>query len=143
MMPGLSSSNKERGSATLETVIVVPAALMLILLIVFAGRYALARQAVNQAAWDAARTASIARTESEASANAHSTAKSVLDNQGLNCAANVAVDTSQFANPPGVAGVVTVFVSCTVPLADLSVPGIPEYVTLTATATSPLDTYRG
>ena len=52
----------ERGSATVETVIGVPAFLLLIGLLVLGGRIAIASQVVQAAASDAARAASLART---------------------------------------------------------------------------------
>lgn len=61
-------------------------------------------------------------------------------NQGLHCAGHqVTVDTGGFGLPVGTPATV----SCTVPLADLGVPGLPGERTITATAHSPLDTYRG
>jgi Flp pilus assembly protein TadG len=126
----------------LEAVIIVPSLLMFIALLVFAGRAALAHQSVEQAAWDAARTASIARTAGEAGGAARTTAVAVLKNQGLTCSPTVVVDTSQFARPVAVAAEVTAVVACTVDLADLVLPGVPGAVTLTAQAASALDTYR-
>ena len=61
--------NLERGSATIEAVIGVPAFLLFVLLIIAAGRIAIARQAVEASAAEAARSASIARTEHQAKAN--------------------------------------------------------------------------
>ena len=56
-------ANRERGSATIEAVIGVPAFLLFVLLIIAAGRIALARQAVEASAAEAARSASISRTQ--------------------------------------------------------------------------------
>ena len=54
----------------------------------------------------------------------------------------VVVNTSQFAIPPGQPALVTATVSCTVSLANLSLPGLPGTARLQATFTSPLDIYR-
>ena len=64
----------DRGSATIEAVIGVPAFLLFVGLIIFAGRVAVAHQAVESAAAAAARSASIARTQQEAVSDARSAA---------------------------------------------------------------------
>ena len=63
-----SRRDQERGSASLEAAIGVPAFLLLIGLILLAGRVSLMRQAVQAVAADAARAASISRTAGEAEA---------------------------------------------------------------------------
>ncbi|HEY5275589.1 MAG TPA: TadE/TadG family type IV pilus assembly protein, partial [Coriobacteriia bacterium] len=57
---------KERGSAAIETAVGVPAFLLFIALIIGAGRIAIARQAVEAAAAEGARSASIERTQAAA-----------------------------------------------------------------------------
>jgi len=88
----------------IEAVIGVPAFMLFVALIVFAGRVAIAHQGVQSAAADAARSASIARTQGGAQT----------------------------------AGTVT----CDVNLSDLFLPGVPGSKAITATMSSPLDTYR-
>ena len=133
----------ERGSAVIEAAIGVPAFLLLVGLIVFAGRVAIANQAVGSAATEAARAASIARSSGDARAEAESAAVSSLANQRVNCGRSaVTVDTSGFASPVGTPATVRATVTCVVSLSDLSVPGIPGSRSVTATMTSPLDTYR-
>ena len=58
--------DRERGSATIEAVIIVPAFMLFIALIIAAGRVQMARQSVDAAAAEAARAASISRTAAEA-----------------------------------------------------------------------------
>src|SRR3546814_8172222 len=58
----------ERGSASLELVILAPALLLILSVIIFAGRVAIAGQSVQQAAEEAARTASLARSQGDADA---------------------------------------------------------------------------
>ena len=133
----------ERGSAVIETVIGVPAFLLFVGLIIFAGRMAIAHQAVEAAANSAARSASITRTQGEAQGAASSSASSTLASQGLTCVATaVSVDTTGFAAPVGTPAQVTATVTCEVDLADLSVPGVPGSKTVTATMRSAIDTYR-
>ena len=133
----------ERGSAVLEAAIGLPAFLLFIGLILFAGRVAIATQAVDSAAAQAARTASLARTQSSAETTAHSAATRSLAEQHVNCTrTKVSVDTDGFTAPVGEPATVTANVTCVVNLADLGVPGIPGTRTVTATASSPIDTYR-
>lgn len=134
---------KERGSISLELVILAPFFLLIVLGLVFAGRVALAQQSVDGAAADGARSASIARTQGEATSSASSTVQARLGEQGILCVpVSVSADTAVFGTAPGEPGTVTVTVSCTVDLSDLSAPGIPGSKTLTATKSSPLDTFR-
>jgi len=134
---------KERGSASIEAAVGVPAFILFIGLIIFAGRLAIAHNAVQASAAEAARTASIARTQPEAIAQATSSAAASLTNQNVNCLSQrVQVDTAGFAAPAGTEATVTATVTCVVNLSDLSVPGVPGSRTVTATMTSPIDTYR-
>lgn len=134
---------REAGSVSIEVVILAPVLMLLILGIVFGGRYALAQQAVQTAASDAARSASIARSAGEAGGAAAGAAAASLANQDLSCASqSVNVDTGAFAAPPGTPGQVSATVTCVVNMSDLAFPGIPGNQTLTSTMTSPLDTYR-
>lgn len=136
-------NRSDRGSATLELVTLTPALLLIVLVVIMAGRLAMAHQAVEAVAETAARTASIARTASAARSSATAAAADSLANQRLNCTSStVNVDTSGFAKPVGTPATITATISCTVNLADLSLPGVPGSWDVTATASSPLDTYR-
>lgn len=134
----------ERGSASVEAAIGVPAFLLLVGLLVLGGRTAIAQQAVQAAASDAARAASIARTVASARADAGSAAHTSLTNQHLDCAnTTVTVDTAAFGTPVGTPGQVSATVTCALRLDDIGLPGIAGTKTITATMSSPLDTYRG
>ena len=133
----------ERGSAAIEAVIGVTAFGLFIAMTIGGGRIALARQAVESAANDAARAASIARTSSAASADARAAATSSLSDQDISCTpTSVQIDTSGFNAPIGTTGQVRATVSCTVKLSDLAVPGLPGSRTITESVTSPIDAYR-
>ncbi|KAE8765365.1 TadE family protein [Georgenia thermotolerans] len=133
----------ERGSASVEASIGVPAFMLFIGLIIFAGRVAVTHQTVQTAADAAARSASLARTAAEAGASAQQAAEVSLANQALKCAAvDVSVDTSAFATAIGTASEVAVTVVCHVDLADVSVPGVPGSHAVRATMSSPLDVWR-
>lgn len=136
-------ASDERGSMTLELAVLAPALLLLVGLLIVGGRVAIATGSVDAAARDAARTASIARTPDQARAQATSTATGILAAQGLRCATTtVEVGTSGFAVPVGQPAQVSATVTCRVDLADLALPGLPGSRTVTAAATSPIDTYR-
>jgi Flp pilus assembly protein TadG len=137
-----ASGRTDRGAATLETVVVAPALLLFILLLALGGRTALAKTAVTDAAWEAARAASIARTPARARSEASAAALAYLRQQDLHCQTlNVAVDTSGFSIPVGQPASVRVTVSCPLDLSGVSLPGLSSR-TLTAESSSPLDTYR-
>jgi Flp pilus assembly protein TadG len=132
----------DQGSA-LQTVIVAPATLLLIALIVTFGVLAQAHQKVEHAANEAARTASIARTAFAAAPDAQAAARNDLTARGLTCSAlNVDTDLSGFRSRPGVAASVSATVTCVVSLDALGFPQIVGSRTITATAVSPIDTYR-
>jgi Flp pilus assembly protein TadG len=130
------------GNAALELVILAPVLLCLLGLVIAAGRATIAQSAVDAAARDAARQASISLTPAAAQVTAEASARAALRNDGLDCVPLVVIDVGQFATSPGHPATVAATVSCTVPVADLAVPGLPGSVRLQATFTSPLDTYR-
>ncbi|SBT50461.1 TadE/TadG family type IV pilus assembly protein [Micromonospora auratinigra] len=148
---------RERGSVSIEVAVLAPAFIALMVLAGVAGRTAVADEAVESAAHDAARAASIARDASTGRAAATTAARRRLDWAGLSCATpptlafsgSVAGSDTGFANAyrsaPGVPSTVTVRVTCRVSFADLrapGLPGVPASHTVSATFTSPLDTYR-
>lgn len=135
--------HRERGSAAIEAAIGVPAFILFVGLILFAGRVAMTHQAVQSAATEGARAASIARTQGQAHDAGTQAVTVSLTNQGLRCASTtVALDTSGFGVPVGTPAQAGVTVTCVVDLSDLTVPGVPGTRTITATMTSPIDTYR-
>lgn len=139
----LRDHDHDRGSAAIEAAIVVPALGLFIALIIAGGRITMAHQAVEAAATEAARTASISRTHEGASRDAYATANATLTNHDLRCTTTqVNVDTTGFAQSTGTPAAVTATVTCQVNLSDLAIPGLPGTRTITATMTSPIDTYR-
>lgn len=113
-----------------------PGFLLFIVALVFGGRVALAGQAVDQAASEAARTASVARSRVQADGTAKAAAENTLRQQNLKCQSlTVVVNTTGFDRPVGTPATVTVDVSCVVPVLSLR-------RTVTGSASSPLDTYR-
>jgi Flp pilus assembly protein TadG len=138
-----AATHRQRGSVTLELAILGPALLALLALVIAAGRITTTGGAIEAAARDAARQASIARDPATAETSARAAATDTLSQQNLHCAAlTVRVDTTGFATPIGTPAQVTARVTCVVALADLAVPGMPGSKTLRAQFASPLDRYR-
>lgn len=135
----------ERGSASLELVIVTPVILALFALLIMGGRVAIAGGTVNQIAYDAARAATLSRTTAEASQAIDAMVASGLAANGITCAggAGVTSNLGAFSLPVGQPGPVTVNITCQVPLADIAVLGIPGAVTVSGQGTEILDAYRG
>lgn len=137
------SRRNSRGSASIEAAIVVPAFALFVGLIIFGGRTAVVRHSVESAAADAARAASILRFEKDAKNAAKDAAITNLASQGINCLrVDVDIDTQQFSHAVGTPAQVDVTVSCRLDLSDLSAPGVPGTRTISATMTSPIDTWR-
>src|SRR5215470_14750457 len=138
-----SAAAGDRGNAALELLVLAPVTLALIGLVIAAGRTSIAEGAVQAAARDAARQASISLSPAAARQAALASAYAALRADGLACKPAVTVDVAQgFATPLGQPAQVSASVSCTVRLSDLLVPGLPGSRTLTARFTSPLDPYR-
>lgn len=131
----------QRGSASIEAVIVGPAVVLLILLVVFGGRVALAHQSVQTIAADAARAASLARNHAEAHQAAEAATNSGFDQQ-LPCANHtLTLDLAGFDKPVGTPANVSATVTCRLATADLGLPGLPD-LQIASTMSSPVDTYR-
>jgi len=136
-------SRHQRGSASVELAVVTPAVLALFATLFIGGRVNLARQSIEAAAFDAARTASLARDAATAQTDATAAANSTLDAQGLSCSSlTVTISTQGFAVPVGEPATVTANLTCQATFADVAFPGMPGTATLAASFTSPLDQYR-
>jgi uncharacterized protein (UPF0333 family) len=143
--PWFARRRGERGNAALELVILAPVIVLLIGMVVAAGRTTIAQGSVDAAARDAARQASIARSPADALTAAQDSASAVLAGENLDCTPTIEMPglDQAFATPVGEPASVTAIVSCTVSLSDLLVPGLPGSKLLTGTFTSPIDPFRG
>ncbi|MGW1951135.1 hypothetical protein ACWCRC_43825 [Streptomyces sp. NPDC001940] len=66
-----------------------------------------------------------------------------MDGEDITCrTSSVTINTGGYAAGVGEAATVTATISCTANLSDIAVPGLPGAKTLTASWTSPIDTYR-
>lgn len=134
----------DRGSVALELALLAPVFLLLLALMIGVGRVSAANSHVDGAAFSAARSASIQRTATTAQTNAAEAAQTYLQQRGLSCQPqNVDVDTGGFTAGLGEQGNVRVDVSCTVPLSEVTGILPMGERTFTATAVSPVDSYRG
>jgi Flp pilus assembly protein TadG len=126
-----------------EVVIIVPVLVMLLGVIGIGGRYWYAQTTVEQTAASAARAATLLRSGTEAERTARRIVQEDLQRAGACDVHDVDVDTSAFLAPVGSRGEVRVMVTCSLSSAGLEVPGWPGTITVSHTATSVLDTYRG
>lgn len=135
---------RERGSVSVEMAVMAPAFALLLFSSIWYGRIAIAASAIDAAAHDAARAASISRTQGAAATAAQDAAIQTLQRQGLNCAGGPVVDpdTSGF-NQGGVdLAFVSVTITCQVSFADIAFPGVPQTWQVTSTFISPIDVFR-
>lgn len=137
----------DHGSVSIETAIALPLLLTLLALAMVVGRTANAVSAVEMAAYDGARTASLARDHDTAQAQATASAEQSLREQGYTCVGGPQVSISgvpddPWATPIGTPASVFVQVRCRVSYVDVAVPGLPTDRTITRYFVSPLDQYR-
>jgi Flp pilus assembly protein TadG len=137
---------RERGSVSVEMAVMAPAFAMLLFSSIWYGRIAVAANAIDAAAHDAARAASISRTQSEADAAARNAALETLQQQPQrpNCADGLDVDPDTDAfNQDGVdLAFVSVTITCDVSFTDIAFPGVPQTWRVTSTFISPIDVFR-
>ena len=130
----------DRGSVAVETAVVAPALVVLLLLVVFAGRVAQAAGDVRRAAAEGARAASLAQYPEEATAAAVDVVAANLATSDVGCAdLETTVDTTAFA--PG--GAVTVTVRCVASMTDVALLGVPGERVFSAQSVEVIDRYRG
>lgn len=133
---------EERGSASLELVIVVPAVVAVIALLTAGWRLWSVRSQVREAAAAGARAATLARSGAEAEQAASAAIDADLETVGSSCTGpTVGIDVSAFSAPPGQGGDVGVDVTCEVPFTDLLIP-MPGALTVEGHAGSRLDSFR-
>ena len=131
----------DRGSAAVEWSILVPAVVLIVSVMVAGGRLSMTRSAIANAAHAGARSASSQRSGELAIARGKDIAANNLDEVPCNNR-SINVDTTGFRVTPGQAAVVKVQINCTVPLADLLIPGMPGEISVVKEGVAALDTYR-
>lgn len=133
---------RDAGNAAIEVAILAPLFIAFLAGLLVAMRVQQGSAVVAQAAADAARHASIARTATQAHTDATSSAMATLRERGLHCTPTVRLDLSGFHRPVGQAGTVSANVTCVIRLSDIALPGMPGSRTVTKTHRSPIDLYR-
>jgi Flp pilus assembly protein TadG len=122
----------------IEIVLLTPVLIAFTLLVVAGGRLVARQSDVDSTARDAARAASIERSEG----SARSVGEAVTLRDGDTCDPP-AVDTSDWPPAGNVrAGSVTVTVTCQVSYAGLGLIGLQGSTTVIGTSTAPVDQYR-
>lgn len=132
---GLSHS----GSAAVELVILTPLLILLVASVLLAGRLYLAKAQLEDATRAGLESAITWPTPADARLVARETILSELAADNLSCSQlGIAVDTGSFA----AGGTLTVSVTCTLALGAARPPGVSPAVTITDTATGPVELYR-
>jgi Flp pilus assembly protein TadG len=127
------------GSIAVEAAVLAPVLLVLMLLVVYAGRAAQADADVRSAAARAARAASLTGDADAATAAARTTATANLATAGIDCrTADIAVTADIRAG-----GTVTVAVACQVSNTDLALLAVPGTRWSRSSSTQVVDTFRG
>ncbi len=130
----------QQGSVAVELAVLAPALVVLLLLVVFAGRVAQADGDVRRAASAAARAASLRQDPGEAETAGRQAAAANLSENRVGCARlDTEIDITRFF----AGGAVAVTVRCTASMADVSGLGVPGQRTFIARSIQVIDRYRG
>ena len=143
LRPGAAPDPGDRGSMSVELVVIAPALVLMLLLIGAGGRWVESHGALDGAARDAARAASVGRTAEDADALAHQAAQADLSTSGWCDGGTVAVAVFGFPATATIAqGTdITVTVSCSVNMAPFTMLGFRAATPVTAQAVAPLDPF--
>lgn len=148
----MTSRRDQAGSSTLELVLLAPVLLAVMMLIVAFGRHANVQGYLDQAARDAARSATANRDYDSAKASVERTIALDLESAPHSCkdSATHEVATSQqdqfiASDPydPDGLNVLTVTVTCTVDMSDLSILGFGQTLVMQSSFSSPMPAIYG
>lgn len=132
------SRDHEHGGISLEALILAPGMMLILVLVIVGGHIGLATVAMDAAAQNGARAASIERTPASARTAATSAVNSTLDQHGLECSTRATdIDVAAVGKQAGQHGAVHVHVRCTVAMTPLPGSRVVE-----SRASSAVDTYR-
>ena len=130
----------DRGSVAVETAVVAPALVVLLLLVVYAGRISHLDATVQRAASEASRAATLEGSPDAAEQAAIDAARANLGSTSTPCADLIVdVDTTDFR--PG--GSVTATIRCDASMSDVALLGVPGTRTFSASSTEIIDRFRG
>lgn len=140
---GLGPGRDQRGSLSVELVILVPVFVIMLGLMIAGGRLWVARTTVTEAAYSGARAASLARSSSQADSDGRRVVADQLDIRGVACLSrSIGIDSAAFSVPVGEPATIRAHVDCRIGFSDLLLPGMPGSIIVRADAESALDTYR-
>jgi len=127
---------------SIEAVLIIPAFLVFLALIAAIGRTAAVQEDLHASIVAGARIASLAPSSSAGETQARTAIENHLAEEGVKCTyIDISINSHALDLPPGQPGEVTATITCTVPLSDLSVPGLPGQIRLTDTFSTPIDPY--
>jgi len=130
----------ERGSVAVETAVIAPALVALLLLVVFAGRVSHLDSAVQRAAAEGARAASLHDDPLVADEASSAAVAANLAANAVPCA-HLEVSTGTSDLRPG--GSISVTVRCVADMTDVALLGVPGSRTFVATSHQVVDRFRG
>lgn len=132
-------NRSERGSASVELVLLVPLLMAMVALVVAAGRIVDARGQVNDAAYAAARAASLETNEAAAHRAGQAAAREALAERGRACVRlSVSLTGTDFRTD----GSVVARVTCRADLGDVAGFGLPGAKRISARAVAPIEQHR-
>lgn len=133
---------QDRGSVAVETAIVTPVIFGFLVLGMFGARVVSAEREVQAAATAGARAASLAGPAT-ATAEAEAAAFASVDDAGVSCAGGPSVTVTNGSTGFAPGSTVSVTVTCTVDVSDLTFIGLPGNIDFDYTATEVVDELRG
>lgn len=132
----------QRGSVSVELVLLVPLAVLLAGLMTAGWRIWSAKADVQRVADAAARAASQQRSGAVAQVRAQAVVDAQLAGLDVGCRdPQVRIDVTGFLVPAGQPARVSVAITCSTALSDLGVPGLPGQIEVSADAESVLDQF--
>lgn len=139
-MTGTTALTGDRGSVAVETAVIAPALVLLMLLVVYAGRVSHIDASVQRAASEASRAATLEGSPEAAEEAADDAARANLESTSSPCS-DLAIDVDTTDFQPG--GSVTATIRCTASMSDVALLGVPGTRTFTAASTEVIDRFRG
>ena len=132
----------DQGSMSIEAVLIIPVFLVFLALIAAIGRTAAVQEDLHASIVAGVRIASLESSSFDGENAARTAIENHLADEGVTCtSSDISINTDALDLPPGQPGEVWATIACTVPLSDLSVPGLPGHIRLTDTFSTPIDPY--
>ena len=138
LSPSRGRAELERGSFTVELVVLTPVLVLFVALVLALGRFELGQEEVTAGARAGASAAAVAPSATEARVVATAAASPALES--VHSCADPVVSVASSAFNAG--GDVQVTVTCQVDAGDLGIPGLEGHTTVKAVQSAPIDAYR-